>query len=59
MDPLDLNNNGVPDWREPWAWRAVWSVVMFVRTFAADHTLFARGVDEAERLRKEALGVKF
>ena len=52
---LDLDGNGVPDWREPWFWERLWTAVSWlVRTCAAPDTLAHRAVVEAERWRQAA-----
>jgi hypothetical protein len=51
---FDFNGNGVPDYREPWFWRGLWSGVQWaVLTFAKPHTLAYRGVVAAQRARAE------
>jgi hypothetical protein len=53
---FDFNGNGVPDYREPWFWGGLWTVVSWtVRTFAKPHTLAYRAVLEAERYRAAVL----
>lgn len=52
---FDFNNNGVPDYREPWFWGGLWTAVSWtVRTFASPHTLAYRAVVAAEKYRAEA-----
>lgn len=49
---LDLNHNGIADYKEPWLWRFVWSAFSFaVRVFAPPHTIIARGVNAVEQAR--------
>ena len=52
----DLNGNGIPDYREPWLYRAAWTLIRFAVGFVPQHTLLARGVEaaEAQRARLEA-----
>ena len=47
MSPLnDLDNNGVPDWKEPWFWKAAGTwVASAVKMFAPSHTLAWRVSD--------------
>ena len=54
---LDLNRNGIPDYREPWFWGGVWrGVSWLVRTFASPKTLAFQAVQHAERFRADVLG---
>ena len=51
----DFNGNGVPDYREGWFWRGLWSAFSWtVKTFAKPHTLAYRGVVAAEQYREAA-----
>jgi hypothetical protein len=53
---MDLNRNGIPDYREPWFWRGLWRAVSWaVRTFASPDTLAFRAVQHAERFREDVL----
>lgn len=45
-DMLDLNGNGVPDYREGWFWRSLYEVGrFFVVTFAGEKTRARAAVD--------------
>lgn len=48
---LDLNGNGVPDYREPWLWRLAWRVLRWgVLRFAPPKTVAHRAVRHADDL---------
>jgi hypothetical protein len=51
---IDLNNNGVPDYRDPAIWRAAWRIISWaVRTFAPANTVAYRAVQHGEQLAAE------
>lgn len=50
---LDLNRNGIADYREPAVWQFAWNAFAFlVKVFAPPHTIIARGVNAVETARR-------
>ena len=53
----DFNNNGIPDYKEPWFWKLTWRLNLFIaRTFSPPHTAYRRGLETIESARAKALG---
>lgn len=45
----DLNDNGIPDYKEPIVWKMAWSIFSgLVRVFAPSHTVIRRGVETVD-----------
>ncbi len=54
-DFLDLNNNGIPDYKEPWLYKTLFKVGLFLaRLLAPDHTMFRRGMEAVDAEAKRA-----
>lgn len=55
---IDLNSNGIPDYKEPGVWRFAWSVFSgVVRIFAPSHTVIRRGVEAVDPAIRKAQGL--
>ena len=47
---LDLNQNGIPDYQEPWFYQLLWGILRgLTRAFAPPHTLVRRGVEAVDQ----------
>jgi len=52
---IDLNDNGVEDYKEPWLWRSAWTVIAFlVKALAPSHTIIRRGVEAVDPIIRSA-----
>lgn len=52
---VDLNQNGIPDYQEPWFYKTLFKIGLFVaRMFAPDHTMFRRAMEAADAEARRA-----
>lgn len=48
---LDLNRNGLEDYREGWFVRTLWLAMLALGSLLPQHTIAAKAIKEAEKVR--------